>query len=648
MENNCKYVCSRGLLKSCTFHSPRPTSSWCYDIQYLDEMINGNKMFDYMSIYLCTDVLPHFVEHILPRITNLFYLISGDSDATVPKGMIDIWHNPRELLEEKCLEILNHPKLIKWWAQNCILNHDKIAQLPIGLDYHTISNDPNKNWRTPGEGTTPNDQENILIDIISNSRPFYEKVRKKIYVNFSVNLNNSNCPRTIAINNIPTELLHIDIGFKHRTEVWKTYSQFAFILSPYGGGLDCHRTWEILCLGSIPIVKSFRSNGVNDMFDDLPVLIVNEWNEITEQLLNDTIEKFKNTVFNYDKLTLSYWTKQFTFITSTIESSLVNKNPFEIEIFERCSDQNDSENGNNKYLLEAQSKLDDKRDEIVELIKNMYPYNDENYKISLDFMIDRCSKSVRQKLIDVENNIYPSKTLYKIGNGGDHNCCFVCSTPLSNNREEKSKTIRESLENVGFNGHFYLFNGDFPTPRGGEMKYAAVPYCFKIFMMLEAKKLGFNKVIWLDSACYAVNNVDRLFDILEHDDAIFRQFWPYTPGFLTYENTVFKETIQTLDKITNGNLVTSINVCSIVFGMNFGSDKINQFVEEYYDMVKLGTPFLSYYPEEVVITAIFNKPEYKYLFYDRSESHKLFIHETAVGNFENAKNWGYYFVQRSY
>jgi hypothetical protein len=31
---------------------------------------------------------------------------------------------------------------------------------------------------------------------------------------------------------------------------------YAFVASPYGGGPDCHRTWEALILGCIPIVKS--------------------------------------------------------------------------------------------------------------------------------------------------------------------------------------------------------------------------------------------------------------------------------------------------------------------------------------------------------------------------------------------------------
>jgi hypothetical protein len=68
--------------------------------------------------------------------------------------------------------------------------------------------------------------------------------------------------------------------------------------------MDCHRTWEALALGCIPIV---RSSGMNALFDELPVLIVNKWSEVTRELLDNTIEKFKERTFNYDKLKLQYW-----------------------------------------------------------------------------------------------------------------------------------------------------------------------------------------------------------------------------------------------------------------------------------------------------------------------------------------------------
>jgi len=322
MENNCSFVCSRGILKSCVFHSPHPQSSWCYDTNYLIEMIHSNNMFDKMSIYVCTDVLPFFLYEILPRINNTFYLISGDSDATVPNGGIDIYHNPRKLEHDVCMKILNHPKLIKWFAQNCIykktdilsdvndcciFNNSKITQLPIGLDYHTISNDPNKFWRDENEGSSPEYQEMILKNIRATMKPFYNR-NKKIFVNMSMGDTDS-CNRRRAFNSIPSELIHLNANKMPRTQVWKEIIEYSFCLSPYGAGPDCHRHWEILCLGSIPIIQSL---GSNEMFEDLPVLIIEEWSDINEKLLEDTIEKFKNQKFNYDKLLLRYWVDQFS------------------------------------------------------------------------------------------------------------------------------------------------------------------------------------------------------------------------------------------------------------------------------------------------------------------------------------------------
>ena len=44
-----------------------------------------------------------------------------------------------------------------------------------------------------------------------------------------------------------------------------------------------------------------------EIYEDLPVLIVDNWSDITKDLLSNTIEKFKNKIFKYEKLTLKYW-----------------------------------------------------------------------------------------------------------------------------------------------------------------------------------------------------------------------------------------------------------------------------------------------------------------------------------------------------
>uniref|UniRef100_A0A6C0B882 Glycosyltransferase n=1 Tax=viral metagenome TaxID=1070528 RepID=A0A6C0B882_9ZZZZ len=57
-------------------------------------------------------------------------------------------------------------------------------------------------------------------------------------------------------------------------------------------------------MGSIPIV---RSTGMNQLFNELPVLIIERWSDFTQELLDKTMNEFKNKTFNYEKLKLQYW-----------------------------------------------------------------------------------------------------------------------------------------------------------------------------------------------------------------------------------------------------------------------------------------------------------------------------------------------------
>jgi hypothetical protein len=110
------------------------------------------------------------------------------------------------------------------------------------------------------------------------------------------------------LNQIPQELIEINPHVMPRTKVWKEIVKYSFSLSPWGNGPDCHRHWELLCLGCIPIIKSF---GNNKMFEDLPVLIVKEYSDVTQQLLDETLTRFRVTNFNYNKLLLRYWVDKF-------------------------------------------------------------------------------------------------------------------------------------------------------------------------------------------------------------------------------------------------------------------------------------------------------------------------------------------------
>jgi hypothetical protein len=310
------------------------------------------------------------------------------------------------------------------------------------------------------------------------------------------------------------------------------------------------------------------------------------------------------------------------------------ENPFILDIDEK------DEYDYNDYLV-IQAKLEEKNNSIDSFLESLYP--EKGMTTTLDEMKRRTKRGVCQKIIDLSNNSVPTQQLYKVGDGGNGKHCIVSYNSLFIDRYTVSNTILQSLEEVGFNGHFLQLIGGFPNPSGREMKYAGVPYSFKIFMILEAKKLGFEKVIWIDSVCYAVNNPENLFEMLSECDAVFRSFPANCFSNNTCENILFPKTIELLTELTGRDVRNDRNINSIIFGLNLNSPMITKFISEYYEMVELGLPFLSSFPEEIVFTTILNKPEYQYIFNYNHE--RLYINKVYI-SFEDAKQYQYHFVQR--
>ena len=152
-------------------------------------------------------------------------------------------------------------------------------------------------------------QEELLDVIKNNSKPFWERELKG-YSNFHLTISGKRYTgdRTDAIKNIPKDLMFYEDKLVDRLTSWNNQLKYVFCVSPHGNGYDCHRTWETLCLGSIPIVKAPM---FHELFEGLPILNVNEWTDVTEELLKNTLASFKRRHeqhgFNYDKLKLCFW-----------------------------------------------------------------------------------------------------------------------------------------------------------------------------------------------------------------------------------------------------------------------------------------------------------------------------------------------------
>jgi hypothetical protein len=295
MENDCKYLSSRGLLKSCDHYTRQIISG----LSELDaDLLQGVKDGD--SVYITPEAVEFFCKQFLPNLKVKIVLVSGDSD----KYISDIPYLSGYFSDYNITyyqPILDSPFILKWFVTNCMLVHPKLVYLPYGLDYHTLAESDIYPW---GKKASPIQQEAELLEIVHSAKHFIYR-QKPIYSNFHFNYQRGD--RREAIQEIPSHLIYYEPRQLTRNVSFRNQSEFIFIASPWGNGPDCIRTWEGLVLGCIPIVKRSTMSAV---FDELPVLIVDKWSDITEKLLQDTIQRFSQMTFMYEKLTLAYWVKR--------------------------------------------------------------------------------------------------------------------------------------------------------------------------------------------------------------------------------------------------------------------------------------------------------------------------------------------------
>lgn len=176
-------------------------------------------------------------------------------------------------------ELLDNKYLIKWYGVNMIKS-EKTEGVPVGL--------PILNW---------NGYPQTKLNSI-------EKLKKKdktklVYNFFSIytNANREKWFNVLLKNGIKRN--YYKGWLKYMTEM----SEYFYCISPEGNGVDCHRTWEALYLGVVPVV--LKNNIMTDHFSELPILFVDNYEMVTPAFLENQKHLFSSK--NTKMLDINYW-----------------------------------------------------------------------------------------------------------------------------------------------------------------------------------------------------------------------------------------------------------------------------------------------------------------------------------------------------
>jgi hypothetical protein len=223
------------------------------------------------TIYVDYSMLNVFANTYLPRMHAKVILITSnygyEADSPTP-GPFDF--------------LLQDDRIGAWFVQNLDRPQtDKLFAIPIGL--------ANPHW--------PHGNLELMHRMIALSLAKPEKAIP-LYANLTHRPERADCFNSLQAKGVP---FHSFKGFESYLE---DLSQSVFVASPRGHGLDTHRTWEALLMGCYPIVPS---SPLNPLYEDLPVVIVHDWNEVTPAFLQEWRRKLECKTWSREKLYTPYW-----------------------------------------------------------------------------------------------------------------------------------------------------------------------------------------------------------------------------------------------------------------------------------------------------------------------------------------------------
>jgi len=267
-------------------------------------IVTGEKLQSLTEISLCTDIdcikadqikqLPQNIVKIsdfspqdISKFKKIFIYTDYIHDVMLKyenylsDNITIVTHNSDCGVDASCVNYLENKKIKKWFCQNKYIDHQKLISLPIGI--------ANRQW--------PHGNIELLQRIINQQNA----KTNLVYKNFEIGTNTYK--RNLC--HYQTELNGIPMWPKtNNEEYWQMISRSLFTIAPHGNGVDSHRIWECLYLGSIPIVEYHTCFS---QFKHLPILFVDNYSILTKEFLEQqyTILRNKNNACN--ELDLEYW-----------------------------------------------------------------------------------------------------------------------------------------------------------------------------------------------------------------------------------------------------------------------------------------------------------------------------------------------------
>ena len=220
---------------------------------------------------------------VIRKINKKFIIVTHSCDCSIEEYGMRRPNGARKIENVYFFTIPDN--VVKWYSKNVNMIDPRLEAIPTGIE--------NNRWLVNVH------KKEKMIEKSKQQR----KIKNLAYLNFATGTN-------------PDERQMLYGLFENESWVTAEYGRYKFdeyldniynhkfVFSPGGNGMDSHRKWECLYIGTIPIDKMSVDN---QFYQDLPICFVDDWKDITEDFLVQEYVRIKSNVWNMDKLNFEYW-----------------------------------------------------------------------------------------------------------------------------------------------------------------------------------------------------------------------------------------------------------------------------------------------------------------------------------------------------
>ncbi len=193
------------------------------------------------------------------------------------------------------------------------------------------------------------------------------------------------------------------------------------------------------------------------------------------------------------------------------------------------------------------------------------------------------------------NGEMPIAELHRINvNADTSKRCIVLYSSYNGIYPEKLRALLAELKTCGYSGNVLLRIGGFPNIPYGGLKLCHIPYAFKVAALREAQELGYEEILWLDTALHPLTNLEMIFQEIKNQGHFFT--WVGTLKDNEVYHLVAAAQFLGVSKELYGLIP---HLSSAIIGLNMKNPSAVELLETWYRETKEVYGNLTWFPEEL-------------------------------------------------